>query len=87
VFICAGFLARYFEAYKLKVKSEILKFFVGKFFGKFRFGHFFCPFSKKENTFAQKPGRETIIEFYRLVTKKITQNLLPYFFLFLQKRI
>jgi hypothetical protein len=34
--------------------GRLSRFFLGKFFGKFEIGHFFCPFSKSENIFCSK---------------------------------
>jgi hypothetical protein len=51
-------------------------FLFPKVFGFFNFGHFFCPFLKNPKKSWQKTSVVTIIDFYRLVTKKIILCLL-----------
>jgi len=61
-----------------RLKNNIyknFKYFWAKYFGNFKNGQKKCPKMKIRKYFAQKGDCVTIIEFYGLVTKKITQKL------------
>jgi hypothetical protein len=51
--------------------GKIKRFEFGKVFWLFHFGHFFCPFLKSLDIFLEKNYFVTIIEIYRVVTKKM----------------